>query len=508
MDMNIISIHHMKKLLSLLLFSLPLLQVMSDNKMTSEQARLVGDGTTLNTERFQAAINQLSKKGGGVLLLKPGQYVTGTIEMKDNVELRLERGAEILGSTNPADYVDVTKTGAERLQPTSYLSLALIEANGARNIAITGEGVIDARGREVALAIDSLHLTGIRKDPNYSVRLHRPREIFRPNLFSILRSKGVRVSGLRFRNAACWGLVFFKCEDLTISGIDVHNRAYWNNDGIDVVDCHRVEIANSHIDAADDGICLKSDDPADACDSVYVHDCRVESSASAVKFGTNSFGGFKNIHIARIKVADTFRSAIAIEGVDGGIIRNVLVEDIDAFNTGNAIFVRLGKRHGNRTAVVDGITIRRLYCEVPSERPDAGYDLWGPIDDTMLNPVPSNITGIPGNKVRNVLISDVTIAYPGGASMGVRYIPLWNAKSVPERENSYPEFDMFGELPCYGFYVRHADGVTFRNVTLKLRKDDFRPAFLLDDASNVNFERVNYPVGKTAGQVYDTSKAQ
>ena len=149
MDMNIISIHHMKKLLSLLLFSLPLLQVMADNKMTSEQARLVGDGTTLNTERFQAAVNQLSKKGGGVLLLKPGQYVTGTIEMKDNVELRLERGAEILGSTNPADYVDVTKTGAERLQPTSYLSLALIEANGARNIAITGEGVIDARGREV-----------------------------------------------------------------------------------------------------------------------------------------------------------------------------------------------------------------------------------------------------------------------------------------------------------------------------------------------------------------------
>ena len=62
------------------------------------------------------------------------------------------------------------------------------------------------------------------------------------------------MSGLRFRNAACWGLVFFKCEDLTISGIDVHNRAYWNNDGIDVVDCHRVEIANSHIDAADDGI--------------------------------------------------------------------------------------------------------------------------------------------------------------------------------------------------------------------------------------------------------------
>lgn len=475
--------------------------------LTSVQAKLVGDGKTVNTEGIQRAIDRLSQKGGGTLLLLPGQYVTGTIEMKDNVELRIQRGAELLGSTNPDDYLDVTKKGADRKTPTDYRSFALIEANGAKNITISGEGLVDARGREVALALDSLHLSGIRKDPYYSERLHRPREVYRPNLFTLSYCQGVTVTGLKFRNAACWGLLFFKCNDLKIDGIDVHNRAYWNNDGIDLVDCHRVEIANTHVDAADDGICLKSDDPSDACDSVFVHDCRIESSASAIKFGTNSYGGFRNIHFARIKVSDTFRSAVAIESVDGGDIKNVLVEDLDAFNTGNAIFVRLGKRRGDRQVTVDGITIRNFYCEVPSGRPDAGYDIWGPIDDTMLNPVPSSITGLPGSKVKNVLLDNVTIVCPGGASKGVRYIPLWNVKSVPEKEKNYPEFDMFGELPCYGFFVRHADGVTFKNVQLKLRKDDFRPAFVLDDATNIQFQNVSYPWGKRSAQIYDTSKA-
>ena len=467
---------------------------------------MVGDGVTLNTSAIQAAIDKLSKKGGGTLTVGPGRYLTGAILMRSGVELHLEKGAVLLGSTDINDYSDLRESVEGAKLPLSVYSLALIQAHKATNIKLSGEGIIDGQGRELALNIDSLHLKGIKTDPNYFTRLHRPRETARPNLFSITNCKDVEISDLHCRNSACWGLVFVKCENLRIEGVDVFDRAYWNNDGFDIVDCHHVVVKDCHVDAADDGICLKSDDPNDTNDDVLITDCRVESSASAIKFGTNSFGGFQNITIRNIQVKNTFRSAIAIEGVDGGIIRNVLVEHITATHTGNPIFIRLGKRHGKRVAVVENITIRNLTCDVPFERPDKGYDMRGPIDDTMRNPMPSSITGIPGAKVNNVVIENVCITYPGRASKGVRYIPLWNIRQIPEQQKAYPEFDMFGELPCYGFYVRHADGVTFRNISLKLDGEDFRPAFVLDDATNVTFDGISYPMGKETNQIYDSSK--
>ena len=120
----------------------------------------------------------------------------------------------------------------------------------------------------------------------------------------------------------------------------------------------------------------------------------------------------------------------------------------------------------------------------------------------MINPIPSSITGIPGHKVRNVNIEDVILVYPGGASKGLRYIPTWDIARVPEFENHYPDYDMFGELPAYGFFVRHAEGIRFRNVNLKLKEDDFRPAFVLSDTENVSFDSISYPLGKTEGQIY------
>src|SRR5690606_4595481 len=119
------------------------------------------------------------------------------------------------------------------------------------------------------------------------------------------------------KNSACWGLFFERCSDMILDGLKVTNRAFWNNDGMDITDCKNVKVTNCDLDTADDGICLKSHTPGYFNDNIYVANCTIRSSASAVKFGTASHGGFKNITIENIKVFDTFRSAIAIESVDG-----------------------------------------------------------------------------------------------------------------------------------------------------------------------------------------------
>lgn len=226
---------------------------------------------------------------------------------------------------------------------------------------------------------------------------------------------------------------------------------------------------------------------------MYIADCTIASSASAIKFGTASWGGFKNITVRNITVHDTFRSAIALECVDGGTLDGVLVENIHAVNTGNPIFIRLGQRNGKTASVVRNITIRNVFAEMPFDIPDINYDVRGP-GFSVNNPRPSSITGIPGCYVENVNLENVEIVYPGRASKGIYYYPLSQIHQVPERINSYPEFSMFGELPAWGFYVRHVKGLTLNNVRLSLKDNDFRPAFVFDDAKDIYLDKISLPI--------------
>lgn len=463
----------------------------------ADQAGFVADGKTLNTVAIQKAIDHISaNKDGGVLVFTPGKYLTGLIEIKSNVELRLEEGAILLGSTNPYDYdrgdTTIGKRGDEDVHQ------GLIVSDHARNISITGLGTIDAQGLDLALAIDSLHHIGERIDPNYNKRRQRPAT--RPKLFFLADTDNIKIHGVTLRNSAGWGLSLHASSNILIDSITVVNRGYWNNDGIDMNDCRHAVVRRCNVNSADDGICLKSDNPDSCCDDILIEDCRIASSASAVKFGTASYGGFRNVTVRRIEVYDTFRSAIAIETVDGAMIDNILVDSINAVNTGNAIFVKLGGRHpysGNdperKGGICRNITIRNLKAQIPFGRPDQEYDLRGPEVNYFHNPWPSSISGLPGQNVEDITLENIEIQYPGRATKGMAYVGLYRVKDVPEAEHEYPEFTMFGELPSWAFYVRHVRNITFRNIKVTLADKDFRPAFVFDDVEGLTLQNVNQP---------------
>ena len=408
---------------------------------------------------IQALIDKISANGGGRITFPKGEYHTGQLELKSGVELHLEEGAVILGSTSPYDYNKVETKQSAGDERKDKSQLGLIIANNAHNIAITGSGTIDGQGLALALTIDSLHHTGERIDPNYNQRRQRPSELVRPTLFVML------------------------------SGLDIYNRAYWNNDGIDLTDCKQVLIENCHVNSADDGICLKSYNPGSCNEDINIRNCEIRSSASAIKFGTASYGGFRNISISGIRVFDTFRSALAIESVDGAIIEDVSADDIIAKNTGNALFIRLGQRSGNRKGAIRNVRITNLTAQIPFERPDINYDLRGPEVDYFHNIHPAPICGIPDNPIENIYLENINITYPGRATKGMAYIPLWRKGDVPEQINKYPEFTMFGELPAWGFYLRHVRNITLKNVQLSLADEDFRPEIVEEDVEGMKIEK-------------------
>ena len=476
----------------------------------------VNDGKTLCTLAIQRAIDAVAKhKGGGRVVIGAGRWLTGMIELKSNVELFLCKDALLLGSTNPYDYDRASASTQHSIPNTSHptphvqmgirkdedVHQALIVSNNAHNISIHGQGIIDAQGLALALAIDSLHHTGERLDPNYNIRRQRPNT--RPKLLFLENSSIIDVKGVTFRNSSGWGLSFHKSTGICIDSVTVYNRAYWNNDGIDLNDCKRVSITHSDVNSADDGICLKSDDANSCCRDVTIAHCRIASSASAVKFGTSSYGGFRNVKITDIDVYDTFRSAIALESVDGGRLENIVVDGVNAVNTGNPLFIRLGARHGINSGgntekgfcsgTCRDVVICNMKCQVPFGRPDEAYDLRGPEVNYFHNPWPSSICGLPGHNIENITLEDIDITYPGRATKGMAYMGLYRANEVPEVADAYPEFSMFGELPSWAFYIRHVNGINMRNINVKLAESDFRPAFVFDDVQNKNLEGINLP---------------
>ncbi len=479
----------------------------NDNLITSYGA--VADGITNNAEFIQKAIDEVSESGGGQVIVPPGNFMTGTIYLKSGVDLHLEQGAILLGPHKTEGYTNKDRP-------------SLIYAHGQKNISISGKGIIDGQGQELMLDIFGKLRSGELKDDTIWM-VKRP-EVGRALVVLFHSCTEIKVTGVTLKNASNWVQDYRECSNLLIDGIKVQSTAYWNNDGLDVTDCRNVVIKNCFINSADDGICLKSENENSLCENIEIDSCIVRSSASGFKQGTASAGGFKNIKVRNLTVFDTYRSAIAIELVDGGIIENIDIQNVTAKNTGNAIFIRRGHRNKTReVGSLKGVYIANVKAEIPLYKPDQGYPLEGPPDhlrpgfDKMpkrpshfhiyghpflpYNLIPSSIAGIPGYPVENVTLENIEISYAGMANKETAFIPLTEISSVPENEAKYPEFSMFGELPSWGFYVRHANGLVMKNISLKVLKNDFRPALVFDDVKDLTMNNIKLEDDKKKDQV-------
>jgi hypothetical protein len=369
--------------------------------------------------------------------------------------------------------------------------MAVISALNAKNVSISGRGTIDGQAHMLILSVFTALRDGKLSDNQWLTK--RPAEENRTNLLFFKGCSGVKVSGITLKDAVSWVQNYKECTDVIVDSIRVNSTAYWNNDGIDIVDSKNVRITNSYFNAADDAICLKSEIPNGYCENILVENCTLRSSASGFKIGTGSVGGFRNITVKNLTIYDTYRSAIALESVDGGFLENVKIAKVRARNTGNGIFIRLGHRNTDaRFSRIKDILIEDLDVEIPSGKPDIGYPLEGPSPKVAPhNLLPASITGIPGHPVEEVTLRNIKLSYGGGASQGKAHIRLDSLDQVAENIAGYPEFTMFGELPSWGLYIRHAAQVKLINVKVSLKGADFRPAFIFDDIHSLSLDGVS-----------------
>ena len=418
---------------------------------------------TEETRALQARINAASQQGGGVVRIDKGAHVIGQLQLKSNVTLELAEGALVLASTNRADY------SLKRFR-------AFIGAVGATNVTVCGKGIIDGRGRALvwdimqgmALSNQFDRVSWFKAPPVHP----RPDERERPHLLSFHACTNVVVKGIEMRNGACWMNTYHYCKGVTIEGVRIIGRGFWNNDGIDLCDTSDVLVQNCFVDSADDSICLKSHSLKGINENIIIRDCTIRSSGSAIKFGTASAGMFRNIRIENIEVYDTFRSALAIESVDGSDISDVVVSDVRARNVGNGLFVRLGSR-SNTGGSIKGIRINRLHAEIADKKPDAGLEIEGP-PIRAKDVLPIVISGVPDKLIEDVTLRGCTFIFPGGN-------PHSRAELVvPEEPAKYPEFSMFVNLPAWAVYARHIKKLDLGDTVFVAKKPEKRKKFAGD----------------------------
>jgi hypothetical protein len=429
--------------------------------------RAAGDGKTLDTAAIQAAVDAAHAAGGGTVYFPAGTYLSGTVALKSNVFLHLPAGATLLGSPNPADY-PAKPFPARDLDVGGFCVWALVYAENATNVGVEGHGTIDGNGKPFPKV----------RVPNPDVpTAPRPRTVFFKDC------KGVTLRDVTFREAGIWAVHLAVCDDLVLSGLRVSSTLHLNQDGIVLDSCRNGVVSDCLVDSVDDAVVIKSSFPRPS-ENLTVTNCVLRSFCAALKLGTQSLGGFRNIAVSNCAFHDCRLGGLKFQAVDGGDLEDVTVSNVVMTNVAAPISVRLGDRgfdfgfkgvtRPRPVARLRNVSVRGVRAAVvPGEGLRAGH------------PVPRagqtmSIAGIPGHPVEGVTLADIDITFPGGGTAAEAA-----RADVPERERAYPEHDMFGALPAYGLYVRHATGVTLDRVRFGLATPDHRPAVVCDDVADL-----------------------
>jgi len=457
------------------------------------------DGITLNTRAINAAIDDCNKKGGGVVIVPKGLWLTGPLVLKSNVNLHLDKNA-VLQFTTDFDQYPLVAGNWEGL--AQMRNQSPVSATNATNIAITGYGIIDGSGDAWRMVKkDKVNETqweklissgGVLSEDKKTwypslkslkgSQLKNPGEItpdktpefyesvkdfLRPNLLVFTSCKKVLLEGVTFQNSPAWCLHPLMCEDLAVKNVYVKNPWYaQNGDGIDVESCKNVLIEGSTFDVGDDGICIKSGrDEAGRkrgkpTENVIVRNCTVYHAHGGFVIGSEMSGGARNLYVSDCTFIGTdiglrFKTTRGRGGIVEKIyVNNITMKDI----VGQAILFDM------YYAAQDPVPLAGEKRELPKVE-------FKTVDETTPQ--------FRDFHIRNVVCNGAEKA------IFIRGIPEMHVKDVV-LENMVLQASK-------GIDVQEASGIQFKNV--KVISAETNPVVDVVNSDNINFDNLTYKDG-------------
>jgi polygalacturonase len=458
-----------------------------------------GDGSTLNTKSINAAIDACTKKGGGVVLVPAGLWITGPVVLKNNINLHLASGATLLFTKDFNEYplVKGNWEGVPQMRNQSPVS-----ATGATNIAITGKGIIDGNGgawravkkdkltesqwkklvesggklsedkktwypSEKSFKGFQLQNPGIISPEKDAAFYESIKDFLRPNLVVLTNCKYVLLDGVTFQNSPAWCLHPLLCENLTVRNVSVKNPWFaQNGDGIDAESCKNVLIENSVFDVGDDALCMKSGRDEEGrkrarpIENVIIRGCTVYAAHGGFVIGSEMSGGARNIYVSNCTFLGTdiglrFKTTRG----RGGVVENIFIHDIYM------------KDIAAEAILFDMYYMAKDPVVLAGEKRELPKIEMKPVDETT--PI-----------FKNFQISNV---YCNGAEKGIfmRGLPEMHVKDIV-LQNMVLQAKK-------GFDIQEASGITFRNI--KMISAETNPVIDILQSDKLVFDNIAYKDG-------------
>lgn len=436
----------------------------------------IGDGIYLNTDAFTQAINYLSEKGGGRLVVPSGVWFTGPVVLKSNINIHLEDRAVILFSPDK-DLYPLVETSFEGLD--TYRCQSPVSGRDLENIAITGSGAIDGNGhywrplkkQKVSEGVwkkatsgggafkrsdywmpsaqylhgDTISDMNVPRHLKTKEEWEGVRDFLRPVMISLISCKNVYLEGVIFQNSPAWNIHPLMCENLIIDNVQVRNPSYaQNGDGLDLESCKNTIVVNSSFDVGDDGICIKSGKDEDGrnrnrpCENVIVDNCAVFKGHGGFVVGSEMSGGVRNVSVSNCQFLGTdvglrFKSRRG----RGGIVENIYISDISMFDMATEPLL-FNLYYGGKSPkeVLEEGGEKKLKEEIPP------VDITTPIFRNIYirNIVCANarramyFNGLPEQPIHNINIESITVYSKIGAElMESENITMKNVQIYPEQ---------------------------------------------------------------------------
>lgn len=410
-----------------------------------------GDGTTLDTKAFSSACAAASRAGGGTILVPPGRFRTGSIVLPARTTLHLMAGSVIVGSQDPADYPVHPHSweGTVRDMPD-----ALVGAQDADDVAVTGEGTIDGAGQPWWKAV------------------REGRRVMRPRLVNFGRCRRVRIEGVTLTNSPVWTVHLWECRDALVRGVTILNPPDSpNTDGINPESCSDVRISDCLINVGDDCITLKSGASIDGtgsfrpCERISIANCQLAQGHGGIVIGSEMSGGVRDVTIANCILRGTDRGIrIKTRRGRGGVIENLTASNIVMRDVGCPLVInsyyKYTKLPGENLEWASSLEPQPVTAGTPVIR---GIRLTGVTASDVAGMCLAYLHGLPESPIRDVALLDCDLRHASQLDPAMIEPAMMLIKNK-------------GDYEPGGLMASHVAGLRLRNAQLTPRSG--RPVIL------------------------------
>lgn len=428
-----------------------------------------GDNTAKDTMAIQRAIDACHLAGGGRVLLRNGQFLSGGLYLKSNVLLEIDISAVLMASGDIADYG--ADTHHNRYRNEGALDRCFLYAQDAENIGIIGLGRIDGNGEAF---------------PNAG-------SIYRPMLLRFLRCSHIYIEGIRLYNAAAWTTAFLDSKNIWVHGVDIWNEKQYNGDGLDFDGCSHVFVSDCKIRGTDDNLCLQSSSKEYPVEDIHIENCAFSSVCAAVRIGLKSIGSISNVVLSNCTFHNVWREGIKIECTEGGSISDIVVQGCTMKNVSRPVWILLNNRFepdGWGTSVelhkmphigtMENILISDIVMTDGEEMRNVHYRFG---NDVMGSPYfgGMRIDACAGQPIENLVMKNIIYTAVGGVKkteIPAEYPPVIDRLEdgeSPSAENYYPDWSRAVFLDC-----RNVRNLLLDDLILRKRYPDERDGVIIE----------------------------